>query len=179
MEMRYHRTIHPPAGRVVRGGAVIRFSCQHCGRDYLLADAMAHLPLLCKGCGQRLNVPDPQPEQATMPEPPAEPAVVPPPPPAAVADAKPAVVDQVPAKANGDAEPFLSSDTRAKLELPVSAAGRPKVEGTVPRGRLAWLVDALVFVLLLAAGMLVGEMVVKKPTGEILSNAGSAPRFPP
>jgi hypothetical protein len=41
---------------------VIRFSCPHCDRAYLLADALAHLPLLCKGCGQRLTVPAPQPE---------------------------------------------------------------------------------------------------------------------
>src|SRR6185437_11887497 len=41
---------------------MIRFNCATCGREYVLADALRHLPLLCKQCGHRLVVPDPQPE---------------------------------------------------------------------------------------------------------------------
>ena len=48
---------------------MIRFSCQHCDHPYLLPDALAHVPLLCKGCGQRLAVPAPGTDN---PPPPAD-----------------------------------------------------------------------------------------------------------
>jgi hypothetical protein len=69
---------------------VIRFSCPHCGRGYVLADALAHLPLLCKGCGRGLTVPT----ESESPPPPPPPAVIsapkpPPPPPIVVPAPKP------------------------------------------------------------------------------------------
>src|SRR5581483_10467077 len=76
--------------RARRGADVIRFSCPQCGRAYVLADALAHLPLVCKGCGQRLAVPDPQPEPEPPPPPPVKRPVpvakAPPPPPEPPAD---------------------------------------------------------------------------------------------
>lgn len=62
---------------------MIRFNCPNCDRRYELPEALARLPLLCKGCGQSLAVP----ERSTEPEPPpvvAAPPPVPPPPPVPV-----------------------------------------------------------------------------------------------
>ena len=56
---------------------MIRFSCQNCKRKYVLPDALARLPLLCKGCGSRLSVPGPGETAAPprkKPEPAPEPA---------------------------------------------------------------------------------------------------------
>jgi hypothetical protein len=44
---------------------------------------------------------------------------------------------------------------------------------------LPFVADAVVFVLLVVGGLLLGEMAVRKPTGEILAEAGSAAKFPP
>jgi hypothetical protein len=129
---------------------VIRFSCQHCHREYLLPDAMAHLPLLCKQCGQRLSVPDPQPEPKPEPPPPAPrpaPPVSPPAPPAAVAPAAPRGDARPPAPVAEDVGPptpppaddhgrpaevpslngdeFLSRDTLDRLDVPAEVTPPP------------------------------------------------------
>lgn len=66
---------------------MIRFNCPNCSRRYELPDALAHLPLVCKGCGQPLAVPaptpDPEPEPEPVPEPKPVPKPVPKPAPAA------------------------------------------------------------------------------------------------
>jgi hypothetical protein len=64
---------------------VIRFNCPNCSRRYELPDALAHLPLVCKGCGQPLAVPAPTPDPEPEPEPePERKPVAPKPTPAAV-----------------------------------------------------------------------------------------------
>jgi hypothetical protein len=88
---------------------VIRFLCPHCSRRYELPEALARLPLVCKGCGQPLAVPEkstepePQPEAhpeppkpapmaAPKPNPPPTPRPAPAPVPAPAPEAKPVVV---------------------------------------------------------------------------------------
>lgn len=44
---------------------------------------------------------------------------------------------------------------------------------------LPFLADFGVFVLLVVVGMFLGELLARKPTGQVLSDAGSAPKFPP
>jgi hypothetical protein len=190
--IRYDRSIRSATASPVAPGAdVIRFSCPHCNRAYVLADALAHLPLVCKGCGQRLAVPDPTPEP-DAPPPPVPVAVPPPPPPVAVAP-------PVPPPAPGD--DFLSSAALAELDIgkdeakllrepppellgPVKAAAPvrpPPPAATPPRSRklIPNVADAAAVLVLLVAGVLVGEVVVKKSTRDILTEAGSAPKFPP
>lgn len=90
---------------------MIRFLCPHCSRRYELPEALARLPLVCKGCGQPLAVPEkstePEPQPEARPEPPKpapvavpkpeppptpRPAPAPVPPHAPVPEAKPVVV---------------------------------------------------------------------------------------
>ncbi len=188
------------------GGAVIRFSCAHCNRAYVLADALAHLPLLCKGCGQALVVPDPQPEPVAPPTPPPTPPTAPPPPP--VAAPKPPVPPPPPVPplrlaapsgtpSDPDIEELLSSEALSGLEwqevprpapppevpapiTPAQQAPAPPEEAPNPARRLLGkLLDGVVGLILFAVGAMVGEYVAEKPTREILESAGSAPKFPP
>ena len=174
---------------------MIRFSCPHCGREYLLADALAHLSLICKGCGQRLTVPDPEPEPPPAPPPPPPPPKShPTPEPESIlregeAPAEPQLparreprppAKHIPAPESVD-EPFISPETLAQLDHtakpPPEAGTETKPAGN--RKALARVADAAVVLALLVIGALLGEVVARKPTGEILSNAGSAPKFPP
>lgn len=54
-------------------------------------------------------------------------------------------------------------------------APEPKSESNV----LPFIADVVVFLLLLAVGVLVGEQLVGKSSGQVLSEAGAAPKFPP
>lgn len=58
---------------------------------------------------------------------------------------------------------------------PTAPPPAPAAEPTV----LPFLADLGVFLLLLVAGLLVGELVVRKPMGQVFSEAGSAAKFPP
>jgi hypothetical protein len=165
---------------------VIRFRCPNCQREYVLPDALARLPLLCKGCGQRLDVPDPQPEPEPPPPEPEPPKPAPPVPPPILQKPVP-VPHEVPA----EAEDLLSADSLAKLGLPQEKPAPPAtamlagetdaVEARANRSRrfLAGLADGVVVLILLALGALAGEMVVRKPSGTILRESATAPRFPP
>ncbi|MBY0458041.1 MAG: hypothetical protein K2V38_11935, partial [Gemmataceae bacterium] len=53
---------------------MIRFNCPNCNRFYELPPALAFLPLVCKGCGQRLTPPAPE---AVPPAPEPAPALTP------------------------------------------------------------------------------------------------------
>lgn len=200
---------------------MIRFSCSNCGRAYLLADALAHLPLLCKACGQRLNVPDPSAEPQAPPEPEpddsgsAELDVI-----EKLAAASPGVPVPVPAHsptpesqtvASPDLspepppadEPLLSPDAQAGLDLPLemnsatpkphpvpTPVSRPAAKPpatpapratTSPRGGklLPILADIGIVLIMLVVGVMIGEVIARKPTRTILREAGSAARFPP
>lgn len=188
--LRYHRTM-------------IRFSCTSCQREYFLADAMAHLPLLCKGCGHRLEVPNPTPEAIEVREEP-KPAfdrsiagALKSTPVHLTSDEKYNVREEhVSTAADSEVDLFLSPEVRKKLSVPIegsAAAPVPaplpaiqklpptplEVETKQPRKTLGLVVDVAIALLVLVVGAIAGETVAGKPTGEILSGAGSAPKFPP
>jgi hypothetical protein len=156
---------------------VIRFPCTNCGRKYVLPDALARLPLICKGCGQRLNVPGPG--EGDEPEP---------------GDEEPDEDVSLEVRAAGQPkeEPpiFLSADVKSVLDLKPdhppgqprpTAGGKPPPPTLAPPGQRAlWLAaDVAVGLVLAALGALLGEFTIRKSTAAILREAGSAPKFPP
>jgi hypothetical protein len=188
---------------------VIRFSCPHCGRAYVLADALTHLPLVCKGCGQRLSVPDPSPEpEPVLPPPPVKPAPLKLPPPSPAAPRPVIAKETAPPSTEppADAIDFLATRSRAAIDpnsdegsfdsspngerfaespespAPVKKPVAPPAEPAPPRtGRklLPVVVDVLAVLILVALGVLAGELLVKKSSGQILSESSAAPKFPP
>ena len=58
---------------------------------------------------------------------------------------------------------------------PAPAAPPARTEPTLA----PFVADLAAFVLLVVAGMFCGEMLAGKPTGQVLSEAGSAAKFPP
>jgi hypothetical protein len=180
------------------GTAVIRFKCPNCGRYYEVSQVLQHLPLLCKGCGQRIDVPDTSQE----PEPAATPIPEPLSPPATankslgVAAARPPIqtsVGEVPAKSVTTGE--NTADVLPQTEAQTEMAGQKKEmiptsfvpishdeeasESTVKMKPLPIVVDAMIGLLLLLVGGLIGEVLAKKSTGDVWREAGSAPKFPP
>lgn len=167
---------------------MIRFNCPGCGRHYELPDLMAHLPLLCKGCGQPLAVPEPSPE----PEPPlfAKPAPAP---------TKPASPQQVREPSSNDDDVLVTKpDSTPDIDFNVSgptvaslsdpqqppkpeAAANPPAALAASSGskRIPAIVDVAVGLILLVAGVFLGEVLAQKSTREVLTEAGSAPKFPP
>ena len=153
---------------------MIRFSCPHCARDYVLADALARLPLLCKGCGHQLTVPEPSPEPESPLEffapPPVETPAAPPP-------------DE-----DDEFEPLFEAHTpdidfnapppkelRRPLSPPPPAAPPPKpLRG---RKRVGVVVDLAVVLLLVAAGVFLGEMLAKTSTRDVIAGV-NGPKFP-
>lgn len=151
---------------------MIRFSCPHCHRKFALPDALARVPLLCKGCGQRLV--------------PAE---------VGVETGDELVVEDEPTSAPPVAAPepsdFLSNELRDDLDLKVErAAAEPPATpapaavapAPAPAGRrraLGLVVDVAVGLALAGGGALLGEFAARKSSVTILQEAGSAPKFPP
>jgi hypothetical protein len=156
---------------------VIRFPCANCGRKYVLPDALAGLPHICKGCGQRLTVP------------------------AAGEGDEPEPIDE---EVNGEAvaaepkEPpiFLSDDLKGEVDLKPEYAGEPspQIPGRKPppapappppvvvslgQRALGLAADVVAGLVLAALGILLGEFATGKSTADILRDAGSAPKFPP
>jgi hypothetical protein len=150
---------------------VIRFSCPHCGRAFVLPDALARLPLLCKGCGQRVAVPDPQPDEEPEPEPqpkakpkPTEESVPLPPPPEGQVDLF------------EEGEPKLPEVLPSKPKPP-PAAPAAEPDRRPPRKLLATVVDVAVGLVLLAVGGFGAEMLLGKSTRQVIDGA-SGPKFP-
>lgn len=166
---------------------MIRFFCTKCGREYVLADAFAHLPLLCKGCGDRMVVPDPKDSLPEPPPPPSKPpfdqSLAAPPPTLPEPERTPEETG------SSEVKLFLSAEMQKKLNLampPAPNADEPAfpspVEAEAPRPdrtRLAWMVDGFAFVVLLAAGAFLGETVARKSTIQIFSDAPASAKFPP
>ena len=174
---------------------MIRFCCTKCGKDYLLADALARLPLLCKGCGDRIIVPDPSESLPEPPPPPPKPISVPP---SQVAPEQPdRNHEPAPSAPAGEVDLFLSEELRKKLTVPMEESGREpapmarvaaKPETPAPdqaeesqpdRARLARIVDGAVLLVVLVIGMFIGESVAGKSTLKILGDAPASPKFPP
>lgn len=169
---------------------MIRFTCTTCGREYHVPEALARLSLICKGCAQRLVVP----EASTVTEPPEPP--LDPPEVVGTVDLFPDSNDVRRRATDSRDVPDLqdSVDLFPKPDVEPSAAGATEppapmkraavVAGPKPvpaeRGRaLELVVDVMVGLLLAGVGMLLGEFVTRKGTLEVLREAGSAPKFPP
>jgi hypothetical protein len=107
-----------------------------------------------------------------------------------------------PSPAPDKMDELLSSDSLAGLELPqekptlvsknadnpvaptpvmapVAGTGTERDGANRSRRYLSEFADGIVVLILLGVGMLVGEMVARKPSGMILREAASAPKFPP
>jgi hypothetical protein len=181
--------------------AVIRFKCPNCGRYYELSQVLRHLPLLCKGCGQRIDVPEissePEPTAFAIPEPVSSPtsqsksSII-----AAAKAVMPAIhtsvgEDQATLDAVAESSVVLQmhTDTPADLAeqkaeaLPTSSITLPDEDAADPTTRkmkpLSIVVDAMIGLLLLIVGGLIGEILANKSTGDVWREAGSAPKFPP
>lgn len=158
---------------------VIRFNCPHCGRYYELLPALAGLPLVCKQCGQRFSppaestapAPPPPPKKPAAPPPSAKPAAPPPTPklPVAEPEHEPINLDLLPKSAAPPPPPWRPAQPRGPEAEPR--------EGPAP-GLLPFVADLVAFVVLVVAGLVLGEVLVHKPTGEVLSELAS-PKFPP
>lgn len=194
-----------------------RFTCTKCERRYEVPPALAGLPLLCKGCGTPLTVPDPPDEPEPEPEPPPPPKpkakVAPPvaqaprivatpksaPPPDEEEDDKPFLIPEP----EGGAVPVATAASRSEANgppagpapgpnrvpvAPKAAATKPAVAkqvtakpapAAVGRKLIAAVVDAAVGLVLLAGGVLAGEILARKPTRQVWNDAGGAVSFPP
>lgn len=154
---------------------MIRLSCPHCHRKFALPDALARVPLLCKGCGHRLV--------------PAE---------VGVESGDELVVEDEPAPPVAAPEPleFLSDEVRGDLDLrvehaapvppaptppppPSPAAVSPAPTPVEGRRALGLVVDIAVGLALAGGGALLGEFAVRKSSAIILQESASAPKFPP
>jgi hypothetical protein len=163
---------------------VICFNCPNCGRHYELLDAMSHLPLLCKGCGQRIDVPDPTPDPPPIKDTEsfAAPAKTP-------IDSTNYLKDKLAAESLDNNKVALDLETssdiykkKALLSESVSTdSNYPDEESERPlRPRpLSIVVDVILALFLLIAGGIFGEVLAKKSTGDVWREAGSAPKFPP
>ena len=170
--------------------AVIRFNCSHCSRYYELPDAMQHLPLLCKGCGQRLVLPEPSPNP--VPTLAQELAIPPIDTPAAVAVLPSALptesIDKTAVAKNAESIQVLPEHVSNDLQndsKPTSTAASvgekadEENESTVRRKPLAKVVDAFIVLVLIAFGSVIGEMLARKSTTDVWNEAGHAIKFPP
>jgi hypothetical protein len=154
-----------------------------------VSNALVGLPLLCKGCGERMVVPPPE---ESLPEPPPP---------------KPAFDRSLPASNEHDDPPdilitptvedsevnlFLTPEARKKLFLPIEGSGSetpappapeaepipvPPAESRV--GRKAKWIDAGVFGAVLVLGAVLGEFAARKSTLRIFGDAPASPTFPP
>jgi hypothetical protein len=167
---------------------VIRFNCPHCGRAFLLPDALARLPLLCKGCGQRVIAPEPQADATPAPETVPDP---PPPKPKTTVFGPPSTVDEqtppdkqvttelhpLPPPPEGQIDLFPEGEPKAAPPAPRAAAPAPPPGPRGGRKLLPTVVDVAVGLILIAVGVFGAETFLKKSTGKVLADA-SGPRFP-
>lgn len=166
---------------------MIRFHCPKCGRESLLSNALIGVPLLCKGCGDRLTVPEISEPEPKPPKPAFDRSF-----PVAREDQPDILV--TPTVEDSSVNLFLSTEMRKNLFLPIEGSGQsppPDVPApvastdlpaTAPRPErkgLALIADATAFVVMLALGAGIGSMIAGKPSVQILSDAPASPRFPP
>jgi hypothetical protein len=175
--------------------AVIRFKCPNCARYYEVSQVLKHIPLLCKGCGQRIDVP----ESSSEPEPAApvvseslnhsvhkhqpvsvplatgtSPAVQPP-----EIERPPVTPTTEGSLAHEEAHPTVDAQ-KAESTAANTHTDRIEVSESISRKKpLPILVDAMIGLLLLLIGGLLGEFLTKRSTSDVWKEAGSAPKFPP
>ncbi|MDY3550933.1 hypothetical protein R5W24_000001 [Gemmata sp. JC717] len=78
---------------------------------------------------------------------------------------------------DGGALPPVPSERRRKRPVKVEPEAPPETKSAA--ALLPFIADLVAFVVLIGSGMLLGELLVRKSTGQVLSEAGSAPKFPP
>lgn len=162
---------------------MIRFRCPHCDRAYLLPDALARLPLLCRGCGARLDVPDPGPDPAPDPlpdlqleSPPDPPQPPTPAPPAEEPFFTPAVKSAIDLRM--DAAPEMRPEPKPKTPDPPPGAAQPATPASpADRKALGVAADVAMCVPLAAGGAFLGELATQKSTAEVFD--GAAKQMPP
>lgn len=178
---------------------MICFNCPNCGRAYELPDALSRLALLCKGCGHNLAVPEPTPNPPLPARPPVTKAVDAKPAtktnsiPEFVAPLEPhALLLTVPASSEkaAVASPLVAHATDTVMAISTTTVAELAVERVVgktdgdaaetrPRTKpLPILVDAAIGLVLLVIGVLLGEVLARKSTAEVMDGL-TAPRFPP
>ncbi|VTU00076.1 unnamed protein product [Gemmataceae bacterium] len=161
---------------------MIRFNCPHCNRLSEVPPALARLPLLCKGCGQPLVVPETSTVEPEPPPPPpprpahkppvlkiAKPVPVPPPEP----EAEPELVEEPPPK------PAPKPRPPARRKPPPGPEPAPEKPRRPRANPLPVVADVCVALLLLLLGAYLGELLARKPTAQVWRDAGSAVTFPP
>ncbi len=153
---------------------MIRFNCPHCGRPSEVPDALARLPLVCKQCGQRVVPAEAPKAEAPPPQPVAKPQAAPEAPPA---KSQAALATPAEPEINLDLLPPPAPKPVPKPAPAPEPAAPPEArpEATL----LPFVADLATFVLLVVIGMLLGEQLAGKATGVVLSEAGSAAKFPP
>ncbi|QDU22242.1 hypothetical protein [Urbifossiella limnaea] len=153
---------------------MIRFRCTSCDREYHLPDALARMPLLCKGCGTRLDVPEPTPEPT--PEPPPAHSF---PDPTGTVDLFPESDD---VRTRGPVAKDVPDPADSVDLFPRAYSEPPPIEMPTPaapaRRGLRVVVDGAVGVLLAVVGALLGGLATQKGTVEVLREAGGAAKFP-
>jgi hypothetical protein len=175
--------------------SVIRFKCPHCGRFYEVSQLLIHLPLLCKGCGQRIVVPETSQEPEPIPSS-APPTITP------ILIKKTIEIasetniariidspkaEEHPKSPTDETAAILATPVPIQLEIAPNAATptptRPRmvdeVLATPRRKPISIVVDAMIGLFLLLLGGLLGEFLAQKSTGDVWHDAGSAPKFPP
>lgn len=140
---------------------MIRFLCTKCGREYVVSNALARLPLLCKGCGDRIIVPDPS---ESLPEPPPE-------------EEKP---DSLVSPTVDDSL-FMSIEGSGPAPPPQPMPPLPEPAPIPPPRRSVntKLVDGATLFVALCLGAFIGEYIAKKSTLQILGDAPASAKFPP
>lgn len=162
---------------------------------------MRHLPLLCKVCGQRLELPEPTPDlplsveaNPPQPEPPIHSNVQ-----SKVSAPIPSVVTvpsfeskehlvEAEVRENAailDEKPAFQAETAAKESPLVPQHPTPTPDrGELPKKRvwakpLSIVVDGVIGLVLLSIGGLLGEVLAEKSTTDVWRDASTAPKFPP
>lgn len=165
---------------------MIRFNCPHCNRFSEVPPALARLPLLCKGCGHPLVVPEASTAEPERPPPPpprpahkppvlklAKPAPPPEPEPDPESEAEPVAEEPPPKPAPKPRPPARRKPTPVPATIPDEEPRRP------PANPLPVIADVCVAVLLLVLGAYLGELLARKPTAQVWRDAGTAVTFPP
>lgn len=123
---------------------MIRFNCPNCSRPCEIPAALARLPLLCKGCGQHLVVPEAPPEPPAPP-PPVQRVEAPRPAPPAKSKAPTAVVPAPPERLPSPAPPPPDEDEDEESKsdfLLAEQAHTPDVDFDMPGPTAAHQSDA-------------------------------------
>lgn len=162
---------------------MIRFNCANCGRAHEVHEALAMLPLVCRQCGQRITPPKPDPNQPPLPPafaatPPVAAPVVPQAPPLPI-QKPPPIPAAVPDSLSEEIPPVHPDGSREQRKSLTAAASEARPEPKSERKQVPVAADIAVFAGLVVVGIVVGELLTGKSMFEVLSESGSAPKFPP